>query len=170
MSNKTHYRKVFKSDHLGVADLEDFVETGHNLVFTIKEVKQEFGVQVAGRNIDANIVYFEEQVKPLVVNATNSATLKMLSGGSPFVEDWAGMTIGLYIDSGVKMKGDTVGGVRIHQKKYAKKDDPVLTKILEAKTEEALREIWVKDCKSNSVYGDAIANRNSQIKSNTNVD
>jgi len=26
MENKTHYRKVFKSDHLGVADLEDFIE------------------------------------------------------------------------------------------------------------------------------------------------
>ena len=49
MSIKTHYRKVLKSDHLGVADLEEFLEEGKSLVFTIKQVKQEYGVSVAGR-------------------------------------------------------------------------------------------------------------------------
>ncbi len=55
MTNKTHYRKVLKSDHLGIADLEDFQEEGSNLVFTIKLVQQEHGAKVAGRKIDANI-------------------------------------------------------------------------------------------------------------------
>ena len=110
---KTHYRKVFKSDHLGQADLEDFMEAGSNLVFTIANVKQEIGVRVAGKKINANIAYFQEQIKPLVLNATNSKILKQLTGSS-FVEDWAGTTIQLYIDANVKMKGDTVGGVRIN--------------------------------------------------------
>ena len=47
--NKTHYRKVFKSDHLGVADLEDLTEQGSSLIFTIKQVKQEIGAKVADR-------------------------------------------------------------------------------------------------------------------------
>ena len=111
-ANKTHYRKVFKSDHLGQADLEDFIENGVNLVFTIKHVKQEIGAKVAGKKINANIAYFVEQIKPLVLNATNSATMKKLTGSS-FLEDWAGATIQLYIDPNVKMKGDVVGGVRI---------------------------------------------------------
>ena len=42
--NKTHYRKVFKSYHLGVADLEDFMEAGSKLVFPISHVKQEHNV------------------------------------------------------------------------------------------------------------------------------
>ena len=46
---KHHYRNVFKSDHLGSADLEDLIEQGHNLNFTIKEVRQELGVKVAGK-------------------------------------------------------------------------------------------------------------------------
>ena len=46
---KTHYRKVFKSDHLGVADLEDLQEARNPLVFTITHVKQEIGVRVAGK-------------------------------------------------------------------------------------------------------------------------
>jgi hypothetical protein len=111
--SKTHYRKVFKSDHLGVADLEDFVEEGSNLIFTISHVRQEFGTRVAGRKGNFNIAYFKEGIKPLVLNATNSKTMKSLSGGSAFVEDWSNIPVQLYIDAKVKMKGDIVGGVRI---------------------------------------------------------
>jgi hypothetical protein len=113
---KTHYRKVFKSDHLGVADLEEFLEEGKGLVFTIKEVKQEIGVSVAGRKGNHNIAYFNEDIKPLVLNATNSKRVKVFCNNSPFVEDWSNTTIELYIDKGVKMKGDIVGGVRIKTK------------------------------------------------------
>ena len=109
---KTHYRKVFKSDHLGQADLEDFKEEGSNLVFTIAYVNQEIGAKVAGKKIDANIAYFVERIKPLVLNATNSGTMKKLTG-SAFIEDWQNVVIQLYIEPNVKMKGETVGGVRI---------------------------------------------------------
>jgi len=113
--SKTHYRKVFKSDHLGIADLEDFIEEKKSLVFTIKEVKQEIGVTVAGKKINANIAYFVEPIKPLVLNATNSKVVKSFNDGSPFVEDWANTKVKLYIDPSVKMKGEIVGGVRIHK-------------------------------------------------------
>jgi hypothetical protein len=122
MSEKTHYRRVFKSDHLGIADLEDLIEEGKRLVFTIKEVKQEFYVMVAGKKINANIAYFKEPIKPMVLNATNSKIMKSFNNNSPFVEDWKNTIIELYIDPNVKMKGDTVGGVRIKPKQ------PVATK------------------------------------------
>ena len=113
MKSKTHYRQVFKSDHLGIADLEDFIEEKKTLVFTIKEVKQEYGIAVAGRKGDHNIAYFVEKIKPLVLNATNSKAMKKFNGGSPFVEDWKNTVVELYIDANVKMKGEVVGGVRI---------------------------------------------------------
>ena len=116
MSNKTHYRRVFKSDHLGCADLEDFLESGHNLVFTISHVSQQIGARVAGRKIDANIAYFVEKIKPLVLNATNSKTMKSLTGSS-FLEDWGNTTVKLYIDPNTTMKGEVVGGVRISPNK-----------------------------------------------------
>ena len=112
-SIKTHYRKVFKSDHLGTADLEDFIEEGKPLIFTIAHVKQEINVSVAGRKGNHNIAYFKENIKPLVLNATNSKTVKGFAAGSPFVEDWNNITVELYLDASVKMKGETVGGVRI---------------------------------------------------------
>ena len=129
-AEKTHYRKVFKSDHLGSADLEEFIEEKKPLVFTIKEVRQEYGTKVAGRKIDANIAYFEESIKPLVLNATNSKIVKGLSGGSPFVEDWKGILVELYIDKMVKMKGEVVGGIRI-------KEEP--PKVLNAEEVEAVK-------------------------------
>ena len=129
MSNpitKHHYRKVFKSDHLGSADLEDYKEQGKALIFTIKEVRQEFGVAVAGKKGDFNIAYFAESgVKPFVLNATNSKIVKGFAGGSPFVEDWKNIRIELYIDESVKMKGEVVGGVRIRPTQPVVKAKPL---------------------------------------------
>jgi hypothetical protein len=109
----THYRKVFKSDHLGVADLEEMIEEGKSLKLTIKDVKQEIGVSVAGRKGNHNIAYFKESVKPLVLNATNSKIVRKFAGGTPFVENWKDILVEVYIDADVKMKGEIVGGVRI---------------------------------------------------------
>lgn len=114
---KNHYRKVFKSDHLGSADLEEFIEEKINLNFTIEKVVQEYDVSVAGKKGNFNIAYFKEQIKPLVLNSTNSKVLKTIAGGSPFVEDWKNIVVELYIDHNVKMKGEVVGGVRLRQGK-----------------------------------------------------
>lgn len=129
METKTHYRKVFKSDHLGIADLEDFIEEKKSLIFTIKEVKQELNVAVAGKKGNFNIAYFKENIKPLVLNATNSKILKSFSNGSPFVEDWDNTLIELYIDSNVRMKGETVGGVRIKPIQPKAKVKPQFTEV-----------------------------------------
>ena len=135
--NKTHYRKVFKSDHLGIADLEDFIEEKKPLIFTIKEVRQEYDTLVAGKKINANIAYFKENIKPLVLNATNSKILKSFSNGSPFVEDWENTLIELYIDANVKMKGDVVGGVRIKPIQPKAKAKKTFTEANFAKAKEA---------------------------------
>lgn len=127
MSSKTHFRKVLKSDHLGTADLEDFIEEGRSLIFTIKEVRQQYGVSVAGKKGDFNIAYFAENIKPLVLNATNAKVVKSFAGGSPFVEDWQNIMVELYIDENVKMKGEVVGGVRIKPVQPKPKTKPTFT-------------------------------------------
>lgn len=124
METKTHYRKVHKSDHLGVADLEELIEAKTPLIFTIKEVRQEMGVKVAGVKGNHNIAYFKEKIKPLVLNVANSKVLKSFNGGSSFIEDWANTLIELRIDETVKMKGETVGGVRINAVQPVIKEKP----------------------------------------------
>jgi hypothetical protein len=123
METKTHYRKVFKSEHLGSADLEEMLEEKKKLVFTIKHVVQynlvpndrKSGVSVAGKRIGANIAFFTDKTKPLVLNATNSKIMAKLTG-SKFVEEWRDVTIELYINSNVRFGNDTVSGVRIKDK------------------------------------------------------
>jgi hypothetical protein len=113
MENKHHYRNVFKSDHLGSADLEDLIEKGSNLIFTIKQTKQELGVKVAGKKVDANIAYFLEPIKPMVINATNGKIIRQFTG-SPMVEDWNNVLVELYIDENVRsVNGGITQGVRI---------------------------------------------------------
>ena len=124
MEGKTHYKNVYKSNHLGVADLEGLMEEGKNLCFTIKEVKQELNVQVAGRRGDHNIAYFKEDIKPLVLNSTNAKAISKFAK-SAHVENWNNIFIELYVDKGVKMKGEVVGGIRI-RKVQPVKQKPVL--------------------------------------------
>ena len=127
MSNvKNHYRSVLKSNHLGVADLEETLERGEKLIFTIKHARQEINVAVAGKKGDFNILYFNEKgIKPLVLNATNGKIIAKLAK-SPFVQDWAGLTIELFIDPTVMMMGENTGGVRISPRVPVLKSDMTL--------------------------------------------
>lgn len=143
-----NYRSVYKSDHLGVIDLEELIENGKQLIFTIKEVKQELGVVVAGNRGNFNIAYFKENIKPLVLNATNANTVRKLAGGSTNTDNWNNVLVELYIDNSVKMKGQIVGGVRIKtQKPIINKvevtDKEAIRKINEAKSLEELKNTWL---------------------------
>ncbi len=109
---KTHYRKVFKSDHLGSADLEEMQEEGKDLYFTITHVKQEWGKMVAGKMGNFNIAYFKEDIKPLVINSINSKKLVSFTG-SKYVEDWKNVRVELYVNDNVRFGKETVSGVRI---------------------------------------------------------
>lgn len=143
-----NYRRVYKSDHLGVIDLEELIENGKQLIFTIKEVKQELGVVVAGNRGDFNIAYFNENIKPLVLNATNANTVRKLAGGSTNTDNWNNVLVELYIDNSVKFKGQIVGGVKIKtQKPIINKievtDTEAIRKINEAKSLEELKNTWL---------------------------
>jgi hypothetical protein len=121
--NKTHYRKVFKSDHLGRADVEEFIEEGKSLIFTIEKVIQyeliegndRSGVVVAGKRIGANIAFFKESIKPMVINAGNSDIMAAMMN-SKFVEDWKNVTVEIAIDPSKRFKGKVVGGLVIKSK------------------------------------------------------
>lgn len=141
-----------------MADLEDFTEAGSNLVFTISHVRQEINAKVAGKKINANIAYFNEKIKPLVLNATNAGNLKKLTG-SPFVEDWANTIVQLYIDPQVKMKGEIVGGVRVSPMKVKVKQE--ITRNNQAMWGNA-KKAYVRDGNFNAVLQRAIISPENQ--------
>lgn len=113
MSNdKTHYRKAFDSPYLSSADIVEptvltvayvALESDHT-----KKTKDKFNT--------AHFVEKElrpgEKLKPMILNATNSKTMKMLTG-TPFIEDWQNVPITVYVDSNVKFGKESVEGLRI---------------------------------------------------------
>ena len=155
-TEKTHYRNVFKSDHLSIYDLEDLEEKGMQLIFTIKEVRQQIGVSVAGRKGDFNIAYFNENIKPLVLNAVNG---KKIAGftKSGFVQDWVNVPVELYIKRDVKLKGEIVGGIRIKSEQpVIKTKDEVIAIINSATNTNTLNE-WRVEISKHDLMQLAIA-------------
>jgi hypothetical protein len=120
METKTDWRKYRKSTHLASADLDAMETDNLPLIFTIKEVKFETGVDVSGTKMDGIFCHFIEPIKPLKLNSTNN---KILAGFSKqagligkechIIENWKGLRIELFVDRNVKMMGAITDGVRI---------------------------------------------------------
>lgn len=113
MSEKTHYRKAFNSPYLSSADIVG------PTILTIQRVILE--KDKTKRTKDSfNTAYFAEKeirqgeaLKPMILNATNNETLRMLAGGSKFIDDWANIPVTIYVDGNVRFGRDTVEGLRI---------------------------------------------------------
>jgi len=133
MEKKTDWRKFRKSTHLASPDLDIMVSEGKELIFTIKEVKHEKGVNVSGQKTDGFFCYFKENVKPLKIINTNLKTLSKFARQNGvdstdvfMVENYAGLKIELYVDHNVKFMGDLVDGIRIRSVQPVIKK-PILT-------------------------------------------
>lgn len=117
---KTDWRKYRKSTHLASADLDAMETDGIPLIFQIKEVKYETGVDVSGTKMDGIFCHFVENIKPLKLNSTNN---KILSGFAKqdgligkechIIENWRGMKIELFVDRNIKFMGAITDGIRI---------------------------------------------------------
>lgn len=112
MTEHTHYRKVFDSPYLSSADVVGQVH------LTIARVTQEVDKTKKSKDV-FNTVYFQEReirqgekLKPMILNATNSKMLAKITG-TPFIEEWGGTRITVYVDPNVKFGRDTVEGLRV---------------------------------------------------------
>lgn len=131
---KTDWRKYRKSTHLASADLDAMETDNVPLIFTIKEVKYETGVDVSGTKMDGIFCHFIEPIKPLKLNSTNN---KILAGFAKknglagkechVIENWKGMKIELFVDRNVKMMGAITDGVRIKPLQPVEKVKPNFT-------------------------------------------
>lgn len=120
-STKTHFRKAFDSPYLGSADVVDHIE------LTIRCVRLEPDKTKKTKDV-FNTAYFVqkeirpgEPLKPMILNATNSKTMRALTG-SPFIDDWQNVNVLIYVDSNVRFGKETMEGLRISpnapEKKY----------------------------------------------------
>ncbi|WP_277593644.1 hypothetical protein [Pseudomonas chlororaphis] len=117
MSNesKTHFKKAFNSPYLSSADIVGY------MTFTVSHVRLEQDKTKKTKDM-FNTAYFVEReirpgekLKPMILNVTNSKTMKALTN-SPFIEDWQGIKITIYVDSNVKFGREVMEGLRISPK------------------------------------------------------
>lgn len=109
MSEKlTHWKKLTNPDYLGAYALEP----DQDLVVTIKSVANEVVTGADGKKETCMVMRFMENVKPMILNATNSKTITKLLK-TPYIEEWSGRKIQLYVQQGVKAFGDIVDALRV---------------------------------------------------------
>lgn len=119
-TSKTHYRKAFDSPYLSSADIVE------PTALTVRRVTLETDRTKKTKD-KFNTAYFVEKelrpgepLKPMILNATNSKTMKGLTG-SAFIEDWNDVRITVYVDPNVKFGKDNVEGLRISPKAPGRK-------------------------------------------------
>lgn len=104
---KTHWKKLRNNDYLGAWILEP----GQDMILTIKKVERGIVATADGKKEDESVMYFQEDVKPLVLNVTNSKQIAKLYD-SNYVEDWEGKSIQIY-SAKVRAFKETVDAIRI---------------------------------------------------------
>ena len=106
---KTHWKKVVSDPNfIGEADFEE----GEEKVVTIARVANSVEVQTAEGKSKKAVVYFSENLKPMILNVARSKAITKVAG-SPYFEDWIGVKIQLYIEKNIKAFGDLVNAVRV---------------------------------------------------------
>lgn len=112
MTDKTHYRKAFDSPYLSSADIVE------PTVLTVKYVALESDKTKKTKDMFNTAHFVEREIrpgeplKPMILNATNSKTMKVLMN-TPFIDDWRDVRITVYVDHNVKFGKESVEGLRI---------------------------------------------------------
>lgn len=106
--NLTHWKKLTNPDYLGAYALQP----GEEIIVTIKDFKQDNVIGTGGTKELKTIVTFAENVKPMVLNRTNAKTITKLFG-TPYMEQWKGRQIQIFVESGIKAFGEIVDGIRV---------------------------------------------------------
>lgn len=104
--SKTHWKKAFNPNYLGAWSLEE----GKDMVVTIEAAKREELTNTDGKKEECLVLYLKGQ-KPMVCNKTNAKTISIVTG-SPYLEDWPGKSIQLYVEQ-VRAFGETVPALRV---------------------------------------------------------
>jgi hypothetical protein len=113
-TTKTHFRKAFDSPYLSSADITE------PTTLTIARVTLEADRTKKTKD-KFNTAWFSEKeirpgepLKPMILNATNSKTLKSITG-TPFIDDWTGVKVTVFVDQNVRFGKEIMEGLRIRK-------------------------------------------------------
>lgn len=108
MEKLTHWKKTFNPKYLGAHDFQP----GEEIIATIEGFEEGLEITGAGGKRDKVTALYLKGFKPFIINPTNSKLItKALK--SPYMEQWIGKSIQLYVKHGVEAFGDVVDAVRV---------------------------------------------------------
>lgn len=108
MENKTHYKKLKDPNYIGAFELMNGDGTTNEIVVTIEGAKKE---ELKNAEKNQGLVLYLKGHKPMIVNSVNAkAITKAL--GSPFVEDWTGKSITLFVIK-IRAFGENMEALRV---------------------------------------------------------
>ena len=108
MNNKTHWKKLTNPNYLGAYAFDE----GKDMILTVASVGNELVTGDGGRKEECTVCHFVENVKPLILNKTNMKSIQKALG-TPYIEEWAGHKIQIYVDPKVKFGKEITGGLRV---------------------------------------------------------
>ncbi len=114
---KTHWKKLTNPDYLGTYAFD----VGVDKVLTVKSVANEVVTGADGKKETCVVMRFTEPEKPFILNTTNSKTIQKIYH-TPYIEEWSGKKVQLFVQNDVKAFGEVVDAVRIRP--YVPKDSP----------------------------------------------
>ena len=107
-SPKQHWKKLHNYSYLGAYSLP----VGQDMILTMKELKPEEITGPNGKKENGFVCHFAEAgIKPMILNKTNCKIIEKIYG-TPFIEDWIGNKIQLFVTS-VSAFGITTDALRI---------------------------------------------------------
>jgi len=147
---KTHWKKQFNYNFLGTYSLPE----EKDLVVTIIRTEKQQVTSSNGKAEECLVVYFQETDKPMILNRTNARTIEKLAA-TPFIEDWPGTRLQLYVARDVKAFNTTTDALRIrdfHPKLQGLDTEPIITGINQCNTLTELLKLYFalpKDLRDN---------------------
>lgn len=110
---QTHWKKLENPDYIGAYSLE----AGKDLTVTIEKVERQLITGTGGKKEECTVAILKGQ-KPMILNRTNMKTIQKLYD-TPYIEQWAGKKITLYVAKTKAFGEDNVECLRIRIDKLA---------------------------------------------------
>lgn len=108
MAEHVHWKKTTNPTYLGEWDFEP----GEEMIVQVKDVRIETVTNPQGKE-DKPVMYFENGIKPMVLNTTNMKVIEK-AAGTPYMDEWVGKKLQLYVTM-VAAFGTTTNAVRIRE-------------------------------------------------------
>lgn len=107
--SKTHWKTLINPDYIGAY----WLPPGEDVTVTIDYVAREMITGTGGKKEECTVAHLKGDVKPFILNVTNSKSIAKLYGN--YIEDWAGKQITLFAST-AKLAGEVVECLRIRPK------------------------------------------------------